>query len=129
MSDRGRIPIRPGPGAPPPGQTPGQSPRDSRVNSPARSTTSRPGNPSAPSGWAQGPGFDPAKPATGDRQGNTRMELPADAYVSDTKKSLFALRGNKFNTEGKPDVVEVNQYRMTKFDFSKKIYQYDVSVH
>lgn len=79
------------------------------------------------SGWTQGPGFDPAKPAASDRKSNTRMELPPDAYVSDTKKSSFALRGNKFNTEGKPDVIEVNQYRMAKFDFSKKIYQYDVS--
>lgn len=55
------------------------------------------------------------------------MELPADAYIMDTKKSQFALRENKFNTEGKKEMIEVNQYRMTKFDFSKKIYQYDVS--
>lgn len=55
------------------------------------------------------------------------MELPPDAYVSETKKDLFTLRGNKLNTEGKPEMIEVNQYRMTKFDFEKKIYQYDVS--
>lgn len=40
---------------------------------------------------------------------------------------MFATRGNKFNTEGRAEKVEVNQFRMTKFDFSKKIYQYDVS--
>lgn len=44
----------------------------------------------------------------------------------DGKKSEFTLRGNKLNTEGAPDVVHTNQYRMIKFDFSKKIYQYDV---
>lgn len=57
------------------------------------------------------------------------MELPPDAYVSETKKDMFILRGNKFNTEGKPADMLVNQYRMKKFDFTKKIYQYDVSVH
>ena len=55
------------------------------------------------------------------------MELPPDAYVSETKKDLFTLRGKRLNTEGKAESVEVNQYRMTKFDFTKKIYQYDVS--
>lgn len=54
------------------------------------------------------------------------MELPPDAYVTEGQKDLFALRGNKFNTEGSNAVVEVNQYRMKKFDFAKKIYQYDV---
>jgi hypothetical protein len=57
------------------------------------------------------------------------MELPPDAYVSETKKDLFTLRNGKFNTEGKPEQIEVNQYRMTKFDFSKKIHQYDVSTN
>jgi hypothetical protein len=56
------------------------------------------------------------------------MELPPDAYISETKKDMFTLRNNRFNTEGKPEQIEVNQYRMTKFDFSKKIYQYDVSI-
>lgn len=56
------------------------------------------------------------------------MELPADAYITDTKKSQFALRENRFNTEGKKEMVEINQYRMKNFDFSKKIYQYDVSL-
>lgn len=54
------------------------------------------------------------------------MELPPDAYVPETRKDAFTLRGNKLNTEGKPEQIEVNQYRMTKFDFTKKIYQYDV---
>lgn len=63
------------------------------------------------------------------QQTNTRMELPPDAYVSDTKKSLFPLRGNKFNSEGRQEVIEVNQYRMTNFDFGKKIYQFDESGH
>ena len=56
------------------------------------------------------------------------MELPPDAYISETKKDMFTLRNGRFNTEGKPEQIEVNQYRMTKFDFSKKIYQYDVSI-
>lgn len=54
------------------------------------------------------------------------MELPPDAYMLEAGKSPFTLRNNKFNTEGTPDVVHVNQYRMKKFDFSKKIFQYDV---
>lgn len=53
------------------------------------------------------------------------MELPPDAYIPETRKDAFTLRGNKLNTEGKPEQIEVNQYRMTKFDFTKKIYQYD----
>ncbi|KAL6852704.1 Protein argonaute [Amphichorda felina] len=78
-----------------------------------------------PEGWNPGPGFDPARGP--ERKGNTRMELPPDAYM-DGKKSEFTLRGNKLNTEGAPDVVHTNQYRMIKFDFSKKIYQYDVLI-
>ena len=114
MSDRGRSP---GPGGP---SGPG-----SRAGSPSRSDA--PGS-SLQEKWPQGPGYDPARGAKTQEKGNTRMELPPDAYVSETKKDLFTLRGNKFNTEGKPDKVEVNQYRMTKFDFTKKIYQYDVSL-
>ena len=111
---------------PPSGRAPSQASRvasnaASRVASPARSAAG-PGQP----GWTQGPGFDPARMGTA-KKGNTRMELPPDAYVLDSKKSMFTLRGNKLNTEGSPAVVEVNQYRMTKFDFTKKIYQYDVS--
>lgn len=71
-------------------------------------------------------GFDPAKSAPKEEKGNTRMELPADAYITATAKSEFVMRDNRFNTEGKPTFVEVNQYRMKSFDFSKKIYQYDV---
>lgn len=105
-----------------------QSPASSRSASRAASPASSLGQePSKEAGWKKGLGFDPAKPADhGQDRGNTRMELPADAYVSDTKKSLFAQRGSKLNTEGKTDVIEVNQYRMTNFDFSKKIFQYDV---
>jgi eukaryotic translation initiation factor 2C len=73
-------------------------------------------------------GFDPAKPPSKDRKGNTRMELPPDAFLSyEDRKDVFPPRENKFNTEGRPEKVEVNQFRMTKFDFNKKIYQYDVS--
>lgn len=56
------------------------------------------------------------------------MELPPDAYTTGNKTS-FTARGNKLNSEGTPDMVHVNQYRMKKFDFSKKIYQYDVCQH
>lgn len=55
------------------------------------------------------------------------MELPPDAYVSETKKDMFTLRGKNYNTEGTVAKIEVNQYRMTKFDFKKPIHQYDVS--
>ncbi|KAF5020355.1 hypothetical protein F66182_7627 [Fusarium sp. NRRL 66182] len=111
MSDRGRSPSPAGPGGPP--QSSSRSPSASAAGGPS-------------SGWAQGPGFDPAKPQGQQDKGNTRMELPPDAYVSETKKDLFTLRNGRFNTEGKPEPIEVNQYRMTKFDFSKKIHQYDV---
>ncbi|KAJ6782051.1 hypothetical protein PWT90_03869 [Aphanocladium album] len=127
MADRGRPPHAAGP---PSGRAPSQasavrSAEASRVASPARSAAGQPGQP----GWTQGPGFDPARMGgPTKRAGNTRMELPPDAYVSDTQKSLFPLRGNNLNTEGSPAVVEINQYRMTKFDFSKKIYQYDVAL-
>lgn len=129
MSDRGRSPGGSGPGGPGgPGRRPSQSPSRSRHDSPARSTASGAPSGSLSTKWPQGPGYDPARPAKQAEKGNTRMELPPDAYVSETKKDLFTLRGNKLNTEGKTEMIEVNQYRMTKFDFSKKIYQYDVSV-
>ncbi|KAJ6441216.1 eukaryotic translation initiation factor 2c [Purpureocillium lavendulum] len=73
-------------------------------------------------------GYDPAKPAKAEDKGNTRVELPPDAYLSSTAKSEFTLRGTKYNTEGKPAQIEVNQYRMKSFDFTKKIYQYDVTI-
>jgi eukaryotic translation initiation factor 2C len=117
MSDRGRSPGRPGGGG-------GSDAGRQSVQSPSRSQ-----GPGPTSDWVQGPGHDPARPA-GQRQekGNTRLELPPDAYVSDTQKDKFVFRGNKFNTEGKPADMLVNQYRMTKFNFSRKIYQYDVSI-
>ncbi|KAK7415854.1 Protein argonaute [Neonectria magnoliae] len=122
MSDRGRrSPSPSGPGSSSGERRPSQSPSRGRTDSPSGSAAGKPG-----SGWAKGPGFDPARPAPKEEKGNTRMELPPDAYVSETKKDLFTLRGNKLNTEGKAELVEVNQYRMTKFDFTKKIYQYDV---
>ncbi|KAG6237720.1 hypothetical protein E4U25_002418 [Claviceps purpurea] len=79
-------------------------------------------------GWVEGLGVDPARGTTQQDKGNTRMELPPDAYILDDQKDTFALRGNKYNTEGAKAMVEVNQYRMTKFDFSKDIHQYDVIV-
>lgn len=78
-------------------------------------------------GWVEGLGVDPARGTTQQDKGNTRMELPPDAYILDDQKDTFALRGNKYNTEGSKAIVEVNQYRMTKFDYSKDIHQYDVS--
>ena len=56
------------------------------------------------------------------------MELPPDAYLAGQNQDAFALRGDKFNTEGSNAMVQVNQYRMKKFNFSKKIQQYDVSI-
>uniref|UniRef100_A0A8H7NIM4 Uncharacterized protein n=1 Tax=Bionectria ochroleuca TaxID=29856 RepID=A0A8H7NIM4_BIOOC len=93
-----------------------------RSSSPARSA---PGSPKA------GPPTSPRRPAVvppAQKSGNTRMELPPDAYVSDTQKSRFALRGTKFNTEGKPAQIAVNQYRLKSLNYDGKIHQYDVSV-
>ncbi|KND92077.1 Protein argonaute [Tolypocladium ophioglossoides CBS 100239] len=133
MSDRGRSPAPSGGGSGP-SQRSSQSPHGSagsRGSSPSRSVASAQGlapSQGAAAGWKSGMGFDPAKPAKQANKGNTRMELPPDAYLADTEKSRFTLRGNKFNTEGKPAMVEVNQYRMKTFDFTKKIYQYDVTI-
>ncbi|OAA73597.1 eukaryotic translation initiation factor 2C 2 [Cordyceps fumosorosea ARSEF 2679] len=122
MADRGHPPHA---GGPPSGRAPSQPSAVRSVDASRVASPSRAGQP----GWNQGPGFDPARlGGPTKRAGNTRMELPPDAYVSDTQKSMFTLRGNNLNTEGSPAVVEVNQYRMTKFDFSKKIYQYDVAL-
>ena len=118
MSDRGRSPSPAGPGGPSGSE---------RRPSPSPSGRSAASGPSG-GNWIQGPGFDPAKPAKKEEKGNTRVELPPDAYISDTRKDMFTLRGNKLNTEGQAAQVEINQYRMTKFDFSKKIYQYDASL-
>ncbi|QPH10460.1 hypothetical protein C2857_001778 [Epichloe festucae Fl1] len=82
----------------------GPSPSPSAAASPG-SRTGSPG-PGAP-GWVAGPGFDPARSSTQIEGGNTRMELPPDAYVLDAQKDMFALRGNKFNTEGSKAIVEV----------------------
>lgn len=118
MSDRGRSP---GPSGSGPGSGP-RGPSGSRGSSPASAAGRGP----VPQ-WKEGPGYDPARMDKPKDKGNTRMELPPDAYATDAKKSMFAVRGNKFNTEGTPDLVHVNQYRMKKFDFNKKVYQYDVS--
>ncbi|KAL7797242.1 Piwi domain-containing protein [Trichoderma ceciliae] len=124
MSDRGRSPAGSGSGASQHSRRPSMSASGrSRGASPAQASASGGSNP----GWAPSMGFDPAKPENKDRKGNTRMELPPDAYISnEARKDVFAVRGNKFNTEGRPERVEVNQFRMTKFDFNKKIYQYDI---
>lgn len=121
MSDRGDSPSR----------RPGS--RDSSPSRPGSSGGDRPrassgASGSQPTGYPAPLGFDPAREnQEKDKRGNTRMELPPDAYTSPDQQNMFALRGNKFNTQGKPDTVLVNQYRMTKFNFNKTIYQYDVS--
>ncbi|KAK5995627.1 Protein argonaute 1-like protein [Cladobotryum mycophilum] len=121
MSDRGR-PATPSGSAGAEARRSSQSPAPgSRGASPARSAAGQPG-------WAPPMGVDPARLESREERGNTRMELPPDAYVTDEKKGLFAMRGNKFNTEGRTELIEVNQLRMTKFNFSKKIYQYDVAL-
>lgn len=123
MSDRGRSPAPSGPGD-------GSQRRSSKSPSGRTTSPSRSAASGAAAGWVQGPGHDPARMGGSQREdkGNTRMELPPDAYVSETKKDLFTMRGNKFNTEGKNAEMLVNQYRMKKFDFSKKIFQYDVCI-
>jgi eukaryotic translation initiation factor 2C len=54
------------------------------------------------------------------------MELGPEAYTSGNADK-FTMRGQKYNTEGVTDMVGANQYRLKTFDFSKKIYQYDVN--
>lgn len=98
----------------------------SRVASPARPGSSS-GLTQAAAGLALA-SRDEASASSKQGMGNTRMELPPDAYVTSLKKSMFPHRGNKFNSEGQIQTIEVNQYRMTNFDFKKKIYQYDVSL-
>ncbi|KAL6820698.1 Piwi domain-containing protein [Trichoderma camerunense] len=123
MSERGRSPAASGPGTPQQRQGSASGASRSRGASPAQGTASGSSQP----GWAPSMGFDPAKPESKDRKGNTRMELPPDAFfINEAQKDVFAVRNNKFNTEGRQETVEVNQFRMTKFDFNKKIYQYDV---
>ncbi|ODA75978.1 hypothetical protein RJ55_08619 [Drechmeria coniospora] len=117
MSDRGRLPAPPVGGGSPVSRRPSTSPRRS-VN---------PGQASAP-GWSPAMGYDPAKAASKGAKENTRVELPPDAYLKDTAMSMFTLRNNKFNSEGKPIKVDVNQYRMKSFDFAKKVYQYDIAI-
>lgn len=112
MSDRRRSPAL--------GSGPG-SRSGAQSQSPSRSGR---GSPSLPKQSPYGPGlgYDPAKSGvavSGRRQDNKRLDLPADAFM-DHKQGTFPLRGNKFNTEGRQDMVEVNQYRMTQFDFQKR---------
>ncbi|KEY67893.1 hypothetical protein S7711_02104 [Stachybotrys chartarum IBT 7711] len=122
MSDRDDSPSR----------RPGS--RDSSPSRPGSSGGDRPrassgASGSQPTGYPAPLGFDPAREKQEkDKRGNTRMELPPDAYTSPDQQNMFALRGNKFNTQGKPETVLVNQYRMTKFNFNKTIYQYDVAL-
>lgn len=124
MSERGRSPAASGSGTPQQRQGSASGASRSRGASPAQGAASSSSQP----GWAPSMGFDPAKPESKDRKGNTRMELPPDAFfVNEAQKDVFVIRDNKFNTEGRQETVEVNQFRMTKFDFNKKIYQYDVS--
>lgn len=120
MSDRGRSPGGSGSGS----RRPSQSPSSSRTGSPARS-----GAPGATlqEKWPQGPGYDPARPTKTQEKANTRMELPCDAFVSETNKDMFTLRNGRFNTEGTVAKIEVNQLRMTQFNTKMSIYQYDVS--
>ena len=70
-------------------------------------------------------GSDPGR-LQADKKTNTRIELGPEAYTSGNADK-FTERGQKYNTEGVQDMVGSNQYRMKTFDFSKKIYQYDVS--
>ncbi|KAF7547263.1 hypothetical protein G7046_g9055 [Stylonectria norvegica] len=128
MSDRGRSPSPSGQGGPSGSERrPSQSP--SRQASPSRSAASGPSSSgAAAAAYKQPLGYDPAKPPAKEERGNTRMELPPDAYLTDTKKDVFTLRGKQLNTDGQSALIDVNQYRMMKFDFGKKIYQYDIQL-
>ena len=122
MSDRGRSSASGGPGSE---RQKSQSPTrtTSRGASPARSQGPGQG------GFGPGMGYDPARLSDKSREkGNTRMELPPDAYATDSTKEMFPVRGNKLNTQGRSEMIEVNQYRLKSFDFKKNIYQYDVSL-
>ncbi|KAF9873507.1 eukaryotic translation initiation factor 2c [Colletotrichum karsti] len=98
--------------------------------SPGRSRSGSQTNPFGPS-----MGFDPAKPTGGAQekdQGNTRIDLPAEAYTvgADSKNAggvPFAKRPG-YNTSGKACNLEVNQYRVKSWNDKMSIYQYDVSI-
>ncbi|KAI6777942.1 eukaryotic translation initiation factor 2C [Emericellopsis cladophorae] len=103
-----------------------------RGRSPAPSgTSSRQGSPApsagkSPAGYPPALGSDPGR-LQADKKTNTRIELGPEAYISGNADK-FTERGQKYNTEGVQDMVGSNQYRMKTFDFSKKIYQYDVII-
>jgi eukaryotic translation initiation factor 2C len=56
------------------------------------------------------------------------VELPADAYTLD-RPDIFAARPKApAAAVGQSCQLEVNSYRVTSFDFSKKVHQYSVSI-
>lgn len=71
-------------------------------------------------------GKDPAR-LEPERKVFQRVELPADAYALD-RPDFFLSRPKKFNESGQAANIEVNQYKVTSFDFSKTVHQYAVSV-
>ncbi|KAL2889843.1 Piwi domain-containing protein [Ceratocystis lukuohia] len=59
-------------------------------------------------------------------RGNTRIDLPAEAYL-DPSSSIVYPRRPGYNSVGAEINIEINQFRIMSFDKSKKIWQYDVS--
>lgn len=78
--------------------------------------------------WPRSSASTPYTPGQDSGKLNARIELPLDACASETKKDIFISHGSEYNNfECTIRKVEVNECRMTKFDFKKDINWYDLS--
>ncbi|KKA28966.1 hypothetical protein TD95_000893 [Thielaviopsis punctulata] len=57
--------------------------------------------------------------------GNTRLDLPAEAYQTGKTSTVFPSR-TKYNQSGKPAIIRLNHFRINSIK-STNIWQYDVS--
>ncbi|KAL5606798.1 hypothetical protein BROUX41_003178 [Berkeleyomyces rouxiae] len=73
----------------------------------------------------QGRGVAIAQRLDGAR-GNTRLDLPAEAYLDATSSIVYPRRPG-YNTAGQDINVDINQFRIMDFDKSIKVWQYDIS--
>ncbi|KAM0324838.1 hypothetical protein ACHAQA_007804 [Verticillium albo-atrum] len=99
--------------------------------SPARS---RSGSQSGKPNFPKPLGYDPAKPPPKPDQdkGNTRLDLPPEAYMSAERLrnpgfQPFAKRPG-FNKTGTPVPLEVNQFKVASWNIECRIYQFDITI-
>ncbi|KAM0278769.1 hypothetical protein ACHAQH_004960 [Verticillium albo-atrum] len=99
--------------------------------SPARS---RSGSQSSRPNFPAPLGYDPAKPAPKPDQdkGNTRLDLPPEAYMSAERLQNpgfqpFAKRPG-FNKTGTPVPLEINQFKVAAWSTDCRIYQFDITI-